>query len=71
MENGTASEDKVLEVKSESRGEDRAKSESEFAVEDESISHPHGIRLGLIISTLCLAVFLCGLVCLTTSDQLD
>lgn len=68
MEIGTVSEDKVLEVKAGSREEDRPKSKPESAVEDESASHPHGIKLGLIIFTLCLAVFLCGLVCPTMSE---
>lgn len=70
MEIGPASEDKVLEVKAESREEDRPKSEAESGVGNESTSHPHGIKLGLIIFTLCLAVFLCGLVCLTTPTGL-
>ncbi|KAI9877146.1 MAG: hypothetical protein M1830_004696 [Pleopsidium flavum] len=61
MEIDTASKITAPELKAESRGEDRTQSESELPVEDESINHQHGIKLGLVIFTLCLAVFLCGL----------
>lgn len=68
MEAGPPSQDMGIKSKAESGVEDKPKPEFEAVVEDESVHHPHGVVLGLIIFTLCLAVFLCGLVRITTSN---